>query len=425
MMNNLETKIKKKKSIVGIIGLGYVGLELLLAVAKKNFDVIGFDKNEEKIRLLKKNFSPINTVSNIRIKKCKATYENIRNYKLISKIDIIIICLPTPLINNIKPDNSYLIDCLKSIFKYLRKNQLLIIESTVYPGCTEEIFVKKIKKKFKIGKNFFIAFSPERVSPAKKISLDYNEIVKLVSGKTAKCLKLSKLFYEKVFKKIYLCKTLEIAEFTKVYENAYRSVNIGFVNEMKIISNNLGINFFDVIKAASTKPFGFIPFLPGPGVGGHCIPIDPIFISFICRNKKMKPKIIESAQRANIEVTNWILTKIKSKLKLNSKIIILGLGYKKDVDDIRESASIKIFKGLKKKYKIYFYDPYIKKIIIKKKKYYCVEKFTYNKLSNYDCVVLATDHSIFKYNQILKFSKLIFDSRMKFGGSKLKKVIHC
>ncbi len=424
-MNKLEKKIKSKKAKVGIIGLGYVGLELLSAIGQKNFTVIGFDKNEEKINLLKKGISPINTVSSNSIKKSKAEYTNIKNYNQISGIDIIIICLPTPLKKNNTPDNSYLINCLNGIYEYLRKDQLLVIESTVYPGCTENIFVKKIKKKFKIGKNFFIGFSPERVSPAKKISLNYNEIEKLVSGKTLKCLKVTKQFYKKIFQKVYECKNIEIAEFTKVYENAYRSVNIGFVNQMKIISNKLGINIYNVIEAASTKPFGFIPFLPSPGVGGHCIPVDPSFISYVAKSKKLKSTFIDNAQTVNLEVTNWTLKKIRQKLKPKKKIIILGLGYKKDVDDLRESASIKIFKGLNKKYKIAFYDPYIKKINISNKQYHCIEKFKYNNLIKFDGVVLATDHSTFKYNKILKFSKLIFDTRTKFGRCELKKVIHC
>ena len=424
-MTNLEKKINNKKLNVGIIGLGYVGLELLLAIDQKKFNVIGFDKNKAKIKLLKKNISPINTVSNRRIKNIKAQFEDTKNYRLITNVDIIIICLPTPLKKDNTPDNFYLTECLNGIFKYLKKNQLLIIESTVYPGCTKDIFIKKIKKKFNIGKNFFIGFSPERVSPAKKISLNYNQIVKLVSGKTLKCLKLTKLFYEKVFEKVYPCKSIEVAEFTKIYENAYRSINIGFVNQMKIISNKLGIYIYEVIKAASSKPFGFIPFLPSPGVGGHCIPIDPSFISFVAKTKKLNSSLIDSARKINIEVTNWVLKRIKKKLKTNKKILVLGLGYKKDVDDIRESASIKIFKKLKKKYKVSFYDPYIKKIKILNKEYHCTNKLNYKVLSKYDGVVLATDHSVFKYNKILKFSKIIFDTRTKYGNSKLKKVIHC
>ena len=424
-MNNLQKKINNKKIKIGIIGLGYVGLELLLAIHRKKFSAIGFEKNKEKIKLLKKNISPINTVSNSRIKNLKVQFEDIENYRLIENVDVIIICLPTPLKKNNTPDNSYLVKCLNGIFKYLRKNQLLIIESTVYPGCTEDIFIKKIKKKFNIGKNFFVGFSPERVSPAKKISLNYNEIVKLVSGKTLNCLKLTKLFYKKVFDNVYPCKSIEVAEFTKVYENAYRSINIGFVNQMKMISNKLGINIYEVIKAASSKPFGFVPFLPSPGIGGHCIPIDPSFISFVAKTKKLNSSLIDSARKINIEVTNWVLKRINKKLKTNKKILVLGLGYKKDVDDIRGSASVKIFKKLKKKYKVSFYDPYIKKIKILNKDYHSTSVLNYKVLAKYDGVVLATDHSVFKYNKILKFSKIIFDTRTKYGNSKLKKVIHC
>lgn len=424
-MSRLKKKIKEKKINVGIIGLGYVGLELLLAIDEKKFTVIGFDKSEEKVNLLKKGISTINTVSNIRIRKAKAEFTNIKNYKLISKIDIIIICLPTPLKNNNEPDNSYLIDCLNSIYKYLRKDQLLIIESTVYPGCTEDIFVKKIKKKFNVGKNFFISFSPERVSPAKKIGLKYNEIVKLISGRTKNCLNIVNFFYSKIFEKTYACKSIELAEFTKVYENAYRAVNISFVNQMKMICKKIDINIFDVIEAAKTKSFGFVPYLPSPGIGGHCIPIDPAFISFVAKKRNIKASIIDNALKINTAVTKWVIKEIFKIVKANSRILILGVAYKKDVDDYRESASIKILKALNRKYEVSFYDPHIKIIKLNSNFYNGIKKFSYKKIKKYDAIILGTDHSIFNYNLIFKFSKLIFDTRLCYGKIESKKLIHC
>ena len=424
-MKKIINNIKSKKIKVAIIGLGYVGLELLLAIDKKNFRTTGFDKNLEKINLLNKNKSPISTVSNARIKKTNANFLSNRFFNNLKNFDIVIICLPTPLKKNNKPDNSYLKDCLKDIYPYLKRNQLLIIESTVFPGGIEEIFIKKLKKKFQIGKNFYISFSPERVSPAKKIDLKYNEIVKLISGKTNNCLNIANYFYSKIFKKTHPCNSIEIAEFTKVYENAYRAVNISFVNQMKMICKKFDINIYDIIEAAKTKSFGFIPYQPSPGIGGHCIPIDPAFISFVARKKKIKATIIENALKINSEVTKWVVTEVLKRVKANSRILILGIGYKKDVDDYRESASVKILKSLDKKCKVYFYDPYVKKIKIMSHYNYSIKKFSYEKLKNYDAVVLGTDHSIFKYNLILKFSKIIFDTRTRFGNIKSKKVIHC
>ncbi len=424
-MKKIINKIKSKKVKVAVIGLGYVGLELLLAIDKKKFKTTGFDKDLEKINLLNRNKSPISTINNSRIKKTKSNFLSNKFINNIKWFDIIAICLPTPLKNNKKPDNSYLKNCLKEIYPYLRYNQLLIIESTVFPGGVEEIFVNKLKKKFKIGKNFYISFSPERVSPAKKIDLEYNEIVKLISGKTNNCLNIANYFYSKIFKKTYSCGSIEIAEFTKVYENAYRAVNISFVNQMKMICKKFNINIYDIIEAAKTKSFGFIPYLPSPGIGGHCIPIDPAFISFVARKKKIKATIIENALKINSEVTKWVVTEVLKRVKANSRILILGIGYKKDVDDYRESASVKILKSLDKKCKVYFYDPYVKKIKIMSHYNYSIKKFSYEKLKNYDAVVLGTDHSIFKYNLILKFSKIIFDTRTRFGNIKSKKVIHC
>ena len=424
-MKKIVNKIISKKVNVAVIGLGYVGLELLLAIDKKKFSVNGFDNNIEKINLLNKKISPINTITNTRIKKTKAKFLTKEKFSDLKKYDIIIICLPTPLRKNNEPDNSYLKECLNDIYPYLNKNQILIIESTVYPGCTQEVFINKLKKKFIIGKDFFVSFSPERVSPAKKITLKYSEIVKLISGKSKKCLDISNLFYSKIFKKTHKCESIEIAEFTKVYENAYRAINISFVNQMKMICKKLNINIFDVINAARTKSFGFIPYLPSPGIGGHCIPIDPAFISYAAKKKNSNASIIDTALEINQEVTKWVIKVITNKVKLNSNILILGMSYKKDVDDMRESASIKIFSALNKKHKVFFYDPYINEANVNGKLHHGIKNFNYKKLKEYDAIVLATDHNMFKYNLILKYSKIIFDTRTKYGNSKFKKVIHC
>ena len=424
---SLIHKIKKKEAKIAVIGLGYVGLELALNISNSGFEVLGFDNDQKKINILRKNKSPINTIQHKRIKKFNTkNIFSINKIKLIQTCDILIICVPTPLKNQVEPDMRHIKDTLKLIYSFLKQEQLLIVESTVYPGATEEIFVNKINKKknIKIGKNFYLSFSPERVSPGKDYKISYANITKIISGYSPKCLKIVKCFYQKIFRKIYSTSSIKTAEFTKLYENAYRSVNIGLVNQMKIIADGLGLNIFDVISAAKTKPFGFRPFLPGPGVGGHCIPIDPLFISWVSDKKKLNSDFIKISRKVNIDVTNWLLKKIKKNLiKKNNKILIIGVTYKKDVDDVRESPVIKIFQNLSLKNTVDFYDPYVNKILLKKTSLFSIKNL--NKIFKYDAVIIGTDHRKIDYKFVAKNSKKIFDTRGVFSKLKLKNVISC
>lgn len=419
----MKKKINKKKCKVAVIGLGYVGLELAINISRAKFKVLGFDKNFEKIKKIKNNQSPIASVSNQRIKFLDK--ENIYSTNQINKInicDIIIITLPTPLANNNLPDMSYIKICLNMIFPFLKKNQMIILESTVFPGATHEIFVNKLKTKFKLGNNFNLCFSPERISPGKKLSYEYNEIPKIVSGYSKNCLDNIFLFYSKIFKKLFKASSIEIAEFTKLYENAFRAVNIGFVNQMKMITHKLNLNILEIINAASTKPFGFTPFSPGPGVGGHCIPIDPLFISYVAKKNKVSSNFIELARHVNLQTTDWIIRIIKKDLKKNSKIILLGVAYKKNIDDDRESPGIKIFEKLKKNFNIQYYDPYVPQINISKKTYYSIKDFSYKKLNKFAAVIIITDHDNFKYSEVVRYSNKIYDTRgilQKFSSNKI------
>lgn len=426
-MNQLKTKILKKSANIGIIGLGYVGLELAVSIARKKYNVFGFDKNQKKIQLIKKNISPINTIENKRLISLKKNnLFSLNKINLIRDCDVIIICLPTPLKNNLDPDNRHLQDCINLIFPFLRKNQILILESTVYPSATQKIFGNIISKKFKLGKDFFLCFSPERISPGQHSGRhEYLKITKLISGKTQTCLSLISTFYGKIFNKLHKCKSIEIAEFTKLYENSYRSVNIGFANQMKVIADKLKMNIFDVIEASSTKPFGFTKFNPGPGVGGHCIPVDPLFISFIAKKLKTSAKFILLARKVNIEITNWIINKIKINIKKNKKILILGVSYKKNIDDTRESPAISILEKLKKSYSTSYFDPFVKSIKIKNKTFKSLKKIDYKKLNKYEAVILITEHDFFDYNKILTNSKKIFDTRGVYQGKSDKKIIFC
>ena len=425
--NILKKKINNQKAKIGIIGLGYVGLDLILLLSKKN-TVFGFDKNNKKINLLKKNKSYISYIKNSDIKNFTQKENITSDFKKISKCDIVILCLPTPLKEGKVPDLSSIQDVISKIKNYLRKGQLIVLESTSYPGTTQDEIINKVHERFKIGKEIFVGYSPERVNPGSKIQ--YTSIPKIISGKTNKCLNLTNIFYSKYFKVVKM-KSIESAELTKLYENIYRSVNIGLVNEMKIISEKLNINIFDVIEAAKTKPFGFNAFYPGPGLGGHCVPIDPFYLSWKVKSLGINTRFIELAGEINNNMPKWIVEKISDNFnKMNnnlnkSKIIIIGLSYKKNVNDLRESPSIKIFNLLKDKgAEIHLYDKYFEKKDIKNifggSKFY--KKINYKSLEKYDATIIVTDHDNFEYDKIFKYSKIIFDARGRFQKKNHKKI---
>ena len=429
-MMSLKNLINKKKAIIGIIGLGYVGLPLSLLVKKKGFQVFGFDQNKKKIIDIKKNISPILDINKEQLKIFnKDNLFTLDKIHRIKECDLIIICLPTPITKNEKPDMSFLKICLKQITKFTRNNQLLIIESTVYPGATNDIFLKHFEKKYDVGKNFFLGYSPERVNPASKGRIKYADITKVVSGHSNTCLNLVSLFYKKVFKKIYKTKNIKTAEFSKLYENSYRAVNISLSNEMKIICDKFNLNIYDVINASRTKPFGFTSFLPGPGIGGHCIPIDPLFISWAAKKKGVSSNFIENSKKINSEITKWIIKKIEKKINSKkSKILILGVAYKKNVNDARESPAIKILEYFIRKYKsVKFHDPYISSIFINKKKITSLKKLDYANLKIFDVVIICTDHDIYDFKMIIKKSNIVFDTRgvMRKSIIKNKNYIIC
>lgn len=422
---SLKKKIQNKKIVIGVIGLGYVGIPLAILFSKKNFKVFGFDSNKEKIRTLRQKKSYLKNISNEDVKYIFKRGNCFDNFEKISECDVIIICVPTPLKNKNKPNLSYVRNAIKFIKKYLHKNQLIILESTSYPGTTREEIAEKIGDKFRIGRDFFVGFSSERINPG------FNEnsiqlIPKVVSGYSKNCLGLVSLFYKFFFDKIIPCKTLEIAEFSKLLENIYRAVNIGFINEMKFIADKMNIDIFDVIKIARTKTFGFRAFDPGPGIGGHCIPVDPHYLYWKSMKIGVKANFIKLSAETNEKVIKFIINKIfliLKKLKKtpqNVKVLILGVAYKRNIDDYRESSSLKLIdKLLKKKFKtskIKWYDPYINdlKDRIITKNYPDKIKLNSTQLKNFDITILMTDHDILDYDLIYKYSKLIIDCRGRF-----------
>ena len=423
----LKRKILTKKAIIGVVGLGYVGLPLILNAKAKGFITYGFDSDKKKILNLKKNLSPISDLNKKDLKKLnKKNLFNLSQIDKINNCDVIIICLPTPLTKNLKPDMSYLNNCCKKIIPFIRPQQLLIIESTVYPGATDEIFKSRIKKKFDIGKNFFIGYSPERINPGDMANYDISNITKVIAGETKNCLKHTELIYNKLFKNIYKSKNIITAEFAKLYENSFRSINISFVNQMKMICDKLSIDIREVIETCKTKPFGFTPFYPGPGMGGHCIPIDPLFISWIAKKRNVSSEFIENSSRVNFQITKWIIHKIMNYLNKNKnkRVLLLGITYKKNINDTRESPGLKMLEHFKNKgVKIDFFDPFVDKVKIKGALFKSIRNMKYENLSRYSAVIICSNHDNFNYSKILRYSKKIFDTRGVFSNR--KNVVNC
>ena len=408
--SSLFQKINKKTAKIGIIGLGYVGLPLTLQFSKKKFEVLGFDIDIEKINLLNNNKSYIKHISSKIIKRNRKNLTFTSSFNQISKVDIIILCLPTPLTLNLKPDLSYIKKTMLKIKRYLENGKLIILESSTYPGSTKDLILPFLKK-FKVGHNFFVGYSPEREDPNNK-KYNLENIPKICSGYSTYCKKLTSHLYKKILKKVKNVTDINVAEFVKLYENIYRSVNIGLVNELKIVATELGLNIYEIIEAAKTKPFGFQAFYPGPGVGGHCIPIDPYYLSWISKKKGINTKLIYEAGKINSKMPKWIISKTLEKTNLK-KVLLVGVAYKKGVDDTREAPAIDFIKQLtRKNVKTDYYDPNVK--FLKSRKLSKVYKsIVLNKklLPKYNCVFIITDHNQINYNLIKKYSKLIVDTR--------------
>ena len=408
--SELSTKIFNKKSQIAIIGLGYVGLPLALQFSKNKFNVTGFDIDEIKINKLNKAKSYIKHISDKEIKNYKKRIFFTSDFKKISFCDVIILCLPTPVTKNFKPDLSFIKKTMLKIKKYLCKGQILILESSTYPGSTKQILTPYLNK-FELGNNFFLGYSPEREDPNNK-KFKLVNIPKICSGYSNNCLNITVQIYKKIIKKTIKVSNIETAEFVKLYENIYRSVNIGLVNELKMVSNKLKLNIYEIIKAASTKPFGFQAFYPGPGVGGHCIPVDPYYLSWIAKKNNIKTNLIYHAGKINSSMPRWVVSEILKRKKIK-KVLIVGVAYKKDLDDTREAPAIDFIKILrKKKISVSYHDPNVKFLKSRNLKNTLNSKnLNSNELKKYDCVIIVTNHSNINYDLIKKNSKLIIDTR--------------
>ena len=430
----LKESIIENNAKVGIIGMGYVGLPLAVRFAQKGFYIYCFDIDMKKIEYLNNGKSYIKHIKNFAVEKSKAKYFfATSSFEFIKDLDVIIICVPTPLGIHNEPDLSYIKNTLKSIEPFLKSNQLLILESTTYPGTTDEeiaSFIDSIpnreknnyEKKFAIGENFFLGYSPEREDPGNK-NFSTKDIPKIVSGYSENCLLLTNLLYSKIVEKTVPVSSTKVAEMTKILENIHRAVNIGLMNELKMVSDKMNINLYEVIEAASTKPFGFTPYYPGPGLGGHCIPIDPFYLTWKAKEVGMHTRFIELAGEINTSMPMYVVNKsieilneIGKSVK-GSKILILGLSYKKNIDDTRESPSFEIIKYLiDKGANVSFSDPFFESIPKIRKFNFKIKNVEINKKSikSFDVVILATDHDSFDYKLIEKEARLILDTRGRF-----------
>ncbi len=433
-MSNLSDKnfekfiidsLKAKSSRIGIVGLGYVGLPLALTFVDHGHKVLGFDIDKNKVKFINSGKSYFQHISNKRISNGinNKLLNSTSDFKRISEVEVIVLCLPTPLNKFREPDLSYILDTVNLIKQYLKKGQILSLESTTYPGTTEEKIMPLLEEKgFKIGSDFFLVYSPEREDPGNP-NFNTSNIPKVVGGITKSCLNVGICLYQTIVKQVVPVSSTKTAEMTKLLENIHRAVNIGLINELKILSEKMSIDLYEVIRAASTKPFGFVPYYPGPGLGGHCIPIDPFYLTWKAKEYGMNTRFIELAGEINSSMPNYVCEKIALALNNSyksvkgSKILVLGLAYKKNIDDLRESPSLEVINTLLNKgAKVDYSDPFFKEFPKTRKYNFKHESIQINKknLNSYDLVLIATDHDDFDYELIKKFSKLIIDTRGRY-----------
>ena len=425
----LIQRIKTKQVKIGIMGLGYVGLPLVIEFCKRGFQVNGFDVDNEKVELLKQGKSYIKHINSSLIIQHSSLFTPTSDFSRLSEMDCVIICVPTPLNKYREPDMSYVFNTTKTIARYLRRGQLIVLESTTYPGTTDEDMRVILEESgLKAGEDFYLAFSPEREDPNNK-DFSTSTIPKIVGGYTKKCLEIANTLYGQIVVKTVPVSSTRVAEAAKLLENIYRSVNIALVNELKMLFNNMGIDIWEVIEAAKTKPFGFHAFYPGPGLGGHCIPIDPFYLTWKAREYDFSTRFIELAGEINTHMPYYVVQKTMEALNENGKsikgtrILILGLAYKKDVDDPRESPSFRLIELLEKKGALVDYnDPYVPKA--PKTRKHKIKKIsielTSDNMAKYDCVIIATDHSDYNATFIVENSNLIVDTRNLIGKSGIK-----
>lgn len=443
LASQLRSRVEQRTASIGVIGMGYVGLPLALLFTEQRFQVTGFDVDQKKVDSLRQGESYIYRIPSSEIKIARERgFNSTVDYSRLAAMDVVIICVPTPLDHHREPDLSYVESTVESIAPYLQAGQLIILESTTYPGTTEEVVVPILESKNPHGLRadrfgeedssaFYVAFSPEREDPGND-TVARRDIPKVVGGVGPVATQLAQAVYGSIFNRTVPVSTPAVAEMTKLLENIYRCVNIAMVNELKLLCLRMGINIWEVIDAASTKPFGFQPFYPGPGLGGHCIPVDPFYLSWKAKELDFQTRFIELAGEINTSMPYHVVDAVSSALNHrgqtlpSAKILILGVAYKKDVDDLRESPALTIIEHLRNEGAIVSYnDPYIP-FVGQGRKYDLHMKSTpLTDLSNYDCVLIVTDHSDYDYRKIVGESRLVVDSRNATRGISSPKIVRC
>jgi UDP-N-acetyl-D-glucosamine dehydrogenase len=424
----LAEKITSRRAKVGVVGLGYVGLPLAVEFAKAGFEVTGIDLNQEKADLVNAGVSYIGDIKTgdlaelVKAGKLRATTD----FSALLELDTVNIAVPTPLRKTKDPDMSYIDAACHEIARHLHAGLLVILESTTYPGTTDELVLPMLSKSgLTVGEDFFLCFSPERVDPGNP-QFQTRNIPKVVGGVTAACTELGALFYAQALERVVPVSSTRVAEMVKLLENTFRMINIGLVNEIAIMCDGMGINVWEIIDAAATKPFGFMPFYPGPGLGGHCIPIDPFYLSWKTKQSGIEARFIELAGYINGQMPHFVVQKIQNALNehakplKNSKVLVFGMSYKRDIDDVRESPALDIMLLLERHGAVVSYvDPYVASIRLGDRE---VKALQEEEAANADCVVIVTDHSCFDYAKLVDRARLIVDSRnalKKFQSPKI------
>ncbi len=417
----LIAKIKERKARVGVIGLGYVGLPLSMVMVEAGFPVTGFDISPTKVKLLNAGKSDIDDIDDQTVKKAieSGSFKATSDPKLLANMDTISICVPTPLSKTKDPDVSYILAAMDWVKVNVKKGTLVVLESTTYPGTTEDLLLPILQEKgLKVGQDFFLAFSPERVDPGNPVYTTHNT-PRVVGGVTPDCTLVARTFYEQSIPDVYPVSSTKAAEMVKLLENTFRSVNIGLVNEMAVMCNRLNVNVWEIIDAAASKPFGFMPFYPGPGLGGHCIPIDPHYLSWKLKSLNYYARFIELAGDVNSHMPEYVVEQISGVLNrrfakaLNkASILVLGVAYKRNIKDLRESPAIDVIKLLEDKgAKVCYNDPYVPSFMTWKNKQMKSTRLTQAVIHKADLVVIVTDHSSYDYDWIVRNARVVFDTR--------------
>ena len=421
----IHQKIEARTIRAGVIGLGYVGLPLMVAIAKAGFSVTGIDTSSSKVKRIQQGISYVPDVPSENVAPFveRGQIQATTDYQALKDLDTVNICVPTPLRKSKDPDMSFILSAVESAAQYLHKDQLIILESTTYPGTTDEVVLPKLEATgLKVGRDFFLAFSPERIDPGNRIFTTVNT-PKIVGGITPACTQIAQRFYEEFINEVHPVSSTRTAEMVKLLENTFRSVNIGLVNEMALMCNRMNLDVWEIVDAAATKPFGFMPFYPGPGLGGHCLPVDPLHLSWKAKTYEFYARFIELASEINSSMPEYVLEKVVNALNRQckavngSKILIVGVAYKKDVGDIRESPAIDLVRLLADRGgEIRYHDPYVPEFSTgntgdHRPICYVSQELTVELIRDVDCVAIMADHSNIDYDWLVRYADVVVDTR--------------